>query len=141
MWKRKKEEPKKEACRLALYAQNEGSQWYIDNGYSKHMKGDHTKFLTLKEEKWGNVTFGDNASARIIGKGTVSLDNGKTKTQNVLYVEWIKHNLLSVIQMCDQGYNLTFHSKGCETRKEASGRLLENENRTSNDVYILDEVK
>jgi hypothetical protein len=141
VWKRKQEEQKKEECGLALYAQNEGNQWYIDSGCSKHMTGDQTKFLTLKEEKGGRVTFGDNGSARIVGKGIVSLDNGKTKTHNALYVEGLKHNILSVSQMCDQGYNLTFHSKGCEIRKEASGRLVENANRTSSDVYILDEVK
>jgi hypothetical protein len=67
--------------------------------------------------------------------------HGKTKTHNAMYVEEIKHNLLSVSQMCDQGYYLTFHSKGCEIRKEALGRLRENANRTSSDVYILDEVK
>jgi hypothetical protein len=44
-------------------------------------------------------TFGDNASARIVGKGIISLDNGKTKTHNVLYVEGLKHDFLSVIQM------------------------------------------
>jgi hypothetical protein len=141
VWKRKQEEPKKEECGLALYAQNEGNQWYIDSGCSKHMTGDQTKFLTLKEEKGGSVTFGDKASARIVGKGIVSLDNGKTKTHNVLYVEGLKHNILSVIQMCDQGYNLTFHSKGCEIRKATSGRLVENANKTSRDVYILDKVK
>jgi hypothetical protein len=43
--------------------------------------------------------------------------------------------------MCDQGYNLTFHSKGCDIRKATSGTLVENANRTSSDVYILDEVK
>jgi hypothetical protein len=54
------------------------------------MKGNQNKFLTIKKEKGGSVIFGDNASARIVGKGTVSLDNGKTKTQNVLYVEGLK---------------------------------------------------
>jgi hypothetical protein len=44
------------------------------------MIGYQNKFLTLKEEKGGNVTFGDNVSSRIIGKATVSLDGGKTKT-------------------------------------------------------------
>jgi hypothetical protein len=58
-----------------------------------------------------------------------------------LYVEGLKHNILSVIQMCDQGYNLTFHSKGCDIRKEALEILVENENKTSSDVYILNEVK
>jgi hypothetical protein len=42
------------------------------------MTGDQNKFLVLKEEKGGSVTFGDNASARIVGKGIVSLDNGNT---------------------------------------------------------------
>jgi hypothetical protein len=62
-------------------------------------------------------------------------------TQNVLYVEGLKNNLLSVIQMCDQGYNLTFHSKGCEIRKATSITLMANANKTTSNVYILDEVK
>jgi hypothetical protein len=32
------------------------------------MTGEHTKFLTLKVEKGGKVTFGDNGSAKILGK-------------------------------------------------------------------------
>jgi hypothetical protein len=105
------------------------------------MTGDQKKIIILKEEKGGSVTFGDNASARIVGKGTISLGNGNIKTYNVLYVEGLKHNLLSVSQMCDQGYNLTFHSKVCEIRKSGSGRLVENENRTMSIVYVLYEVK
>jgi hypothetical protein len=141
VWKRKQEEPKQEECGLALYAQNKWNQWYIDNGCSKHVTGDQTKFLTLKEEKGGNVTFRDNAFARIVGKCTISLDNGNTKTHNVLYLEGLKNNILSVCQMCDQFYNLTFHSIGCEIKKATSGRLVENTNRTSSDVYIIDEFK
>ena len=95
----------------------------------------------MKKEKGDSVTFGDNGSTRIVGKGIVSLDNGNTNAWNVLYVEGLKNNLLSVIQICDQGYNLTFHSKGCEIRKETSGILVVNENRTSRVGYILDKVK
>jgi hypothetical protein len=40
MWKRKKEEHKKEECGLALYDQNEGNHWYIDSGCSKNVTGD-----------------------------------------------------------------------------------------------------
>jgi hypothetical protein len=68
VWKRKQEEPKKEEHGLVIYSQDKGSQRYIDNGCSKHMTGDQNKFFTLKEEKGGNVTFGDNAYARIVGK-------------------------------------------------------------------------
>jgi hypothetical protein len=102
---------------------------------------DRTKFLTLKEEKGGSVTFGDKDSTRIVEKGIISLDNGKTKRKNFLCVEGLNNNLLSVSQICDQDYTRTFHCKGCEIRKATSGTLVENANITSRDVYILDKVK
>jgi len=80
-----------------LHAQNKGNHWYIDSGCSSHIIGEQIKFLTLKELNEGIVTFGDNIAAKIVGKGTLSLDNGKTKTENVLYVEGLEYNLLSVI--------------------------------------------
>jgi hypothetical protein len=43
--------------------------------------------------------------------------------------------------MCDQGYNLTLHSKGCEIRKAGLRRLVEKASRTPSNVYILNEVK
>jgi hypothetical protein len=43
--------------------------------------------------------------------------------------------------MCDQGHNLTFNSQGCEIRKEGSRRLVESAYRTSNNVYILNEIQ
>jgi hypothetical protein len=39
--------------------------------------------------------------------------------------------------MCDQVYNLTFHSKGCEIRKAGSEILVVNANKTPSNVYIL----
>jgi hypothetical protein len=36
----------------------------------------------------------------------------------------MKHNLLSVSQMCDQGHKVTFDSQKCEIRKEGSGKLV-----------------
>ena len=45
---------------IALHAQNKGNQWYVDNGCSSHVIGDQTKFLTLKKENEGSVTFGGN---------------------------------------------------------------------------------
>ena len=40
------------------------------------MIGDKDKFLNLKKQK-GRVTFGDNASGNIIGKGTVNVGKDK----------------------------------------------------------------
>jgi hypothetical protein len=52
----------------------------------------------------------------------------------------MKHNILSVIQMCDQGHKLTFDSKKCEIRKEGSGKLIATTARTSNNIYVLSEI-
>jgi hypothetical protein len=66
--------------KTALHSQNKGNQWYIDNGCSIHMTGDKSKFLTLKNVDGGSVTFGSDATARIVGKCTLILNNGKTKS-------------------------------------------------------------
>ena len=85
--------------------------WYIDSGCSKHIMGDKGKFLSLSERKLGNVTFGNDAPGKIKGKGMVSLSNGKGKSQDVLLIDELKHNLLSVSQMCDKGCEVVFTSK------------------------------
>jgi hypothetical protein len=97
VWKKKEDDK----CGLVLSAQRQKNPWYIDSGCSKHMTGDKSKFLTLSESKSGNVTFGNDAPGKIKGKGMVSLSNGKGKAQDVLFVEGMKHNLLSVSQVCD----------------------------------------
>ena len=72
----------------------------MDNGCSKHMARDPRNIITLERDQNGKVTFGDNILFKIIGKGTMALRN-KVKTKNVLLVENLKLNLLSVSQTCD----------------------------------------
>jgi hypothetical protein len=43
--------------------------------------------------------------------------------------------------MCDQGYKITFHSKGFDIRKSSLGILVVNANKTSRALYIIDKVK
>jgi hypothetical protein len=81
------------------------------------MMGDDDMFLTLRKERYGLVSFGNDDSTRIIGKGTIKIGNKNTKAKNVLLVEDMKHNLLSVSQMCDQGQKIMFDSQKCEVRK------------------------
>ena len=111
---------------MALYAKNQENQWYIDSGCSKHMIGDKSKFDFLTEVKGGNVSFGNNALTEIRGKRIVILDKdkkGNTNVHNVLYVDGLKHNFLSVSQMCDQAHNVIFHSKGCKVMDVVTSRF------------------
>jgi hypothetical protein len=61
------------------------------------MTSDKDKFLTLRKERHGSVSFENDDSTKIIGKGTIKIGNKNTKVENVLLVENMKHNLLSVI--------------------------------------------
>jgi hypothetical protein len=51
---------------------------------------------SLKRKEKGSITFGDNVSANILGKGIASLGNNKDKVKNVLLVENFNPKLLSV---------------------------------------------
>eukprot|EP00253_Pinus_taeda_P026536 PITA_26536 len=96
----RKKEPQPERCGIALYAEGQENQWYIDSGCSKHMTGDKEKLQSYSAlEKERKVSFGNDTPALIKGKGSVLLKE-KVKAGNVMYVDGLKHNLLSVSQMC-----------------------------------------
>ena len=105
------------------------------------MTDDKTKFIKLKKDKEGFVTFGNDNSSKILGKGIVELGNKASQVENVILVENMRHNLLSMSQTCDQGHTLTFNSRECEIRKEGLGKFVTTTTRTLNNIYILDKVK
>ena len=66
------------------------------------MTGDKDKLISYNAlEKEKNVSFGNDTPAVIKAKGSFYLKE-KVKTRNVMYVDGLKHNLLSVNKMCDQ---------------------------------------
>jgi hypothetical protein len=88
------------------------------------MTGDKSKFLSLSESKSGNVTFGNDAPGKLKGKGMVSLSNGKGKAQDLLFVDGLKHNIISVSHVCDRGCKVVFTSKDCKIQSVNSGQLI-----------------
>ena len=84
-------------------------QWYLDSGCSKHMIGDKSKFLSISFKQEGHVTYGDNNKGRILGRGSIR-DKDILIIHDVLYVEGLKHNLLSISQLCEKGYQVIFLS-------------------------------
>ena len=59
------------------------------------MAGCRSLFEVFESKKGGNVTFGDGSKSQIKGKGTVSLPR-LLEITNVLYVEGLRPNLLSI---------------------------------------------
>ena len=123
IWERE-QTSSKEDCTLALISENKEDEWYRDSGCLTHMTGDQNKFISLKKRKSGSVAFGNDSTVKILGKGVVNLGNTKLKVEGVLLIEDLKHNLLSVGKLCDQGYNLRFNSRKCEIREAKSGILV-----------------
>ena len=64
------------------------------------------------KEKRRIRTFGDNGKGRIIGHGSIG-NNSSSLIENVLLVDGLKHNLLSISQLCDKGFKVIFESYHC----------------------------
>ena len=79
IWKEKHVEEKVTECKVAMYAKNKKCQWYIDSGCAKHMTRYRRKIINPKKKEKRSVTFGDNVSAKILGKDRVTLGNNKIK--------------------------------------------------------------
>jgi hypothetical protein len=100
------------------------------------MTGDKNKFTSLTLKDGGNVKFGDNSKGKIIGIGNI----GKTHSlviEDVLLVDGLKHNLLSISQLCDKGYNVIFKSIMCIIVNEINNQVLFVAFRNEN-VYTID---
>ncbi|XP_050918585.1 uncharacterized protein LOC127136021 [Lathyrus oleraceus] len=80
--------------------------WYLDSGCSRHMTGNISLFIDFVPKKNGFVTYGDNKKGAILGKGSV--DNPPSTTNfDVMFVDGLKHNLLSISQLFDKGFKVT----------------------------------
>ncbi|PKU80516.1 hypothetical protein MA16_Dca026731 [Dendrobium catenatum] len=108
--------------------------WYLDSGCSRHMIGDMKKFILLETRTGGKVTLGDNSTRKVIGSGIV----GYAKNfliENVLLVDGLKYNLLSISQLCDKGFDIKFLTDKCLI---SLNDKLVLEGKQLNNVYMLD---
>ena len=97
--------------------------WYLDSSWSRHMTGDRSLFKVFESKKGGNVTFGDGSKSHIKGKGIISLV-GLPDIANVLYVEGLRVNLLSISQICDQDFMVLFSKGKCLVMDESRKKLI-----------------
>jgi hypothetical protein len=67
-------------------------------------------FTQMSEEgcsNYDNITFGDNHKGKVKGLSKIAISNDHS-ISNVLLVEFINFNLLSVAQLCDLGFSCNF---------------------------------
>ena len=99
------------------------------------MTGDRSLFKVFEYKKGGNVTFGDGCKSQIKGKGTISLP-GLPDITNVLYVEGLRVNLLSISRICDQDFTVLFSKGKCIVLNEFRKYLI-SKVRTLDNCYSL----
>ena len=85
--------------------------WYLDSGCSKHMNGDKSKFVNINFKQEGHVTYGDNNKGKILRRDTIG-NKKNFLVHDVLYVEGLKHSLLSISRLCDK--QVIFKPNSCE---------------------------
>lgn len=81
-------------------------EWYLDNGASNHMTGDHSMFHELDEKILGEIKFGDNSTVQIRGKGSMLLQckNGdQRKLTEIYFIPSLCNNILSLEQLTEWG--------------------------------------
>jgi hypothetical protein len=74
------------------------------------MTGDSRMFNSIKsnnEECIQSITFGDNGKGKVKGLGKIAISNDLS-ISNVLLVESLNFNLLSVAQLYDLGFKYIF---------------------------------
>ena len=99
------------------------------------MTGDISLFIDFKAKKKGYVTYGDNNKGAILGKGSVG-NPSTTTISDVHLVEGLKHNLLSISQLCDKGYKVTFTNTCCIIEHTEQNIVFKGIR--VNNIYMLD---
>ncbi|KAG8639484.1 hypothetical protein MANES_14G146816v8 [Manihot esculenta] len=113
------------------------NKWYLDSGYSRHMTGNSSHFISLeKKDGSGQVTFGDNDKGKIVGICKVGKENSPI-LDKVLLVDGLKYNLLSVSQLCDKGCRVIFEPKSCFVSRISDNKILFVGERVEN-IYLID---
>ena len=84
----------------------------------------------------GSITFGDNGKGKVKGLGKIAISNDMS-IFNVLLVESLNFNLLSVAQLCDFGFKCIFGVDDVEIISVDGSNLIFKGFRYEN-LYLVD---
>jgi hypothetical protein len=85
--------------------------------------------------KGGRITYGDRSQSKVIGKWIIDIP-WLGASQEALYVEGLKANLLSINQFCDNDLVVQFSKKECNIF-DSSGKWLIGGEMTADNCYGL----
>ena len=94
----------------------------LDSGCSGHMTGIKALLSDFEEKAGPKVSYGDGNTGHTLGYGNINL--GSVIITEVALVSGLKHNLLSVSQICDRGYHVDFYEEHCEVISKSTGKVV-----------------
>jgi len=109
--------------------------WYLDSGCSRRMMGDIKKFSKVSHKVSGHVTYGDNNKGKIMGTCKVKTSFA-VEIDDVLLVNGLKHNLLSISQLHYNNLKVTFEVNHCLICHASSNELILG--CKSSNIYMVD---
>jgi hypothetical protein len=80
----------------------------LDSGCTNHMTREKDMFHSLQlTQETQEIVFGDSGKSEVIGVGNIPISDHQSLS-NVLLVDSLSYNLMSVSQLCGIGYNCLF---------------------------------
>src|SRR5436189_5576279 len=78
------------------------------------MIGEKSIFSSLRlNHDAQEIVFGDSGKGEVVDVGKIPISNDQS-ISNVLLVDSLSYNLLSVSQLCEMGYNYLFTNEGMQ---------------------------
>ena len=88
-----------------------GIKWVLDSGATSHMTESKSLMMELRPNRDGHtVTYGDKSKSKVLDLGKVVV-TPDVSLVNVLLVETLGYNLMSVAALADMGFG-TYFDKG-----------------------------
>ena len=89
---------------------------YLDSGCNNHMTSNLNLFSSLNNSIQIDVTIGNNVQVIVLGKCTVGIltkHGESTYIRDVYHSEGLKHNLLRIGQLIQNGYKVYIEDNHC----------------------------
>ncbi|GAA0170204.1 hypothetical protein LIER_24514 [Lithospermum erythrorhizon] len=98
---------------------------------SKHMIGNKAHLTNIEDVKTHYVIFGGGEKGKIIGKGSLNVA-GLPNLEDVVLVEGLTANLISISQLCDNGMKVAFNKETCSVNNESDNLIMQGSRLTDN---------
>jgi hypothetical protein len=94
----------------------------LDSGCTNHITGERRMFTSFEKNECESdcITFSDNSQGQVIGFGKIAITT-EHSISKILLVESLEYNLLSILQLCERGYNCLFTDKSVTVFRRSDG--------------------